>query len=244
MTTDFIPDPQHLPEVTAATTQAVEAAIVSRRSVRAYRPLPVPRELIERILNLAARAPSGTNTQPWKVTVLTGAFKDALSDKILAAYNDPAERAQHTEAYDYYPAQWVSPYIDRRRKIGWDMYGLLGLTKDNKAGMQEQHAQNYRFFGAPVGLMFTIDRVMGKGSWVDYGMFLQTLMLAARGHGLDTCPQAAFNQFHRIILPHIGAGPDEELICGMALGYADNTPPVAQLKTEREPASGFTRFLE
>lgn len=244
MTTDFIPDPQHLPEVTAATTQAVEAAIVSRRSVRAYRPLPVPRELIERILNLAARAPSGTNTQPWRVTVLTGAFKDALSDKILAAYNDPAERAQHTEAYDYYPAQWVSPYIDRRRKIGWDMYGLLGLTKDNKAGMQEQHAQNYRFFGAPVGLMFTIDRVMGKGSWVDYGMFLQTLMVAARAHGLDTCPQAAFNQFHRIILPHIGAGPDEELICGMALGYADNTPPVAQLKTEREPASGFTRFLE
>lgn len=244
MTTDFIPDPQHLPEVTAATTQAVEAAIVSRRSVRAYRPLPVPRELIERILNLAARAPSGTNTQPWKVTVLTGAFKDALSDKILAAYNDPAERAQHTEAYDYYPAQWVSPYIDRRRKIGWDMYGLLGLTKDNKAGMQEQHAQNYRFFGAPVGLMFTIDRVMGKGSWVDYGVFLQTLMVAARAHGLDTCPQAAFNQFHRIILPHIGAGPDEELICGMALGYADNTPPVAQLKTEREPASGFTRFLE
>jgi nitroreductase len=244
MTTNFIPDPQHLPEVTAATTQAVEAAIVSRRSVRAYRPLPVPRELIERILNLAARAPSGTNTQPWKVTVLTGAFKDALSDKILAAYNDPAERAQHTEAYDYYPAQWVSPYIDRRRKIGWDMYGLLGLTKDNKAGMQEQHAQNYRFFGAPVGLMFTIDRVMGKGSWVDYGMFLQTLMVAARAHGLDTCPQAAFNQFHRIILPHIGAGPDEELICGMALGYADNTPPVAQLKTEREPASGFTRFLE
>ena len=244
MTTDFIPDPQHLPEVTAATTQAVEAAIVSRRSVRAYRPLPVPRELIERILNLAARAPSGTNTQPWKVTVLTGASKDALSDKILAAYNDPAERAQHTEAYDYYPAQWVSPYIDRRRKIGWDMYGLLGLTKDNKAGMQEQHAQNYRFFGAPVGLMFTIDRVMGKGSWVDYGMFLQTLMVAARAHGLDTCPQAAFNQFHRIILPHIGAGPDEELICGMALGYADNTPPVAQLKTEREPASGFTRFLE
>ncbi|MFM8736899.1 MAG: nitroreductase [Betaproteobacteria bacterium] len=244
MTTNFIPDPQHLPEVTAATTQAVEAAIVSRRSVRAYRPLPVPRELIERILNLAARAPSGTNTQPWKVTVLTGASKDALSDKILAAYNDPAERAQHTEAYDYYPAQWVSPYIDRRRKIGWDMYGLLGLTKDNKAGMQEQHAQNYRFFGAPVGLMFTIDRVMGKGSWVDYGMFLQTLMVAARSHGLDTCPQAAFNQFHRIILPHIGAGPEEELISGMTLGYADNTPPVAQLKTEREPASGFTRFLE
>ena len=240
----FIPDPQHLPAVTPATTQAAEDAIISRRSVRAYLNKPVPRELIERVLNLAGRAPSGTNTQPWKVTVLTGASKQALTDKILAAYNNAEERAQHTEAYDYYPAQWVSPYIDRRRKIGWDMYGLLGLTKDNKAGMHEQHAQNYRFFGAPVGLMFTIDKVMGKGSWVDYGMFMQTLMLAARAHGLDTCPQAAFNQFHRIILPHIGAGPDEELICGMSLGYADNTPPVAQLKTERESAAHFTRFME
>ncbi len=240
----FIPNPQHLPAVTPTTTQAAEDAIISRRSVRAYLDKPVPREMIERVLNLAARAPSGTNTQPWKVTVLTGASKQALTDKILAAYNNAEERAQHTEAYDYYPAQWVSPYIDRRRKIGWDMYGLLGLTKDNKAGMHEQHAQNYRFFGAPVGLMFTIDKVMGKGSWVDYGMFLQTLMLAARAHGLDTCPQAAFNQFHRIIMPHIGAGPDEELICGMSLGYADNTPPVAQLKTERESAANFTRFME
>jgi len=241
---NFIPDPQKLPAVTATTTQAVEDAIVSRRSARAYRDQPVPREVLQRILALAARAPSGTNTQPWKVTVLTGAQKTSLSDKILAAYNNPAERALHTEAYDYYPAQWVSPYIERRRKIGWDMYGLLGLTKDNKAGMHEQHAQNYRFFGAPVGLMFTIDRVMGKGSWVDYGMFLQTLMVAARAHGLDTCPQAAFNQFHRIILSHIGAAPDEELICGMSLGYANNAPPVAQLKTEREPVSGFARFLE
>ena len=244
MNQHFIPDPQDLPTVTPSTTRAVEDAIVSRRSVRAYQNRPVPRELIDRLLDLAARAPSGTNTQPWKVAVLTGATKQALSDKILAAYDDAEERARHTEAYDYYPAQWVSPYIDRRRKIGWDMYGLLGLTKDNKAGMHEQHAQNYRFFGAPVGLMFTIDRVMGKGSWVDYGMFLQTFMLAARAHGLDTCPQAAFNQFHRIILPHIGAGPEEELVCGMSLGYADNTPPVAQLKTAREPSSGFARHLD
>jgi len=244
MAPHFIPDPQHLPAVNPDTTLAVEAAIVSRRSVRAYQDKTVPRELLDRLLNLAARAPSGTNTQPWKVSVLTGASKQALTDKILAAYNNPEVRAQHTEAYDYYPAQWVSPYIDRRRKIGWDMYGLLGLTKDNKAGMHEQQAQNYRFFGAPVGLMFTIDRVMGKGSWIDYGLFLQTFMLAARAHGLDTCPQAAFNQYHRIILPLIHAGPEEELVCGMSLGYGDNTPPVSQLRTEREPASAFTRFLD
>ena len=244
MSDTLIPDPQHLPPVTPASTQAVEDAIISRRSVRAYQDKPVPHELLARVLDLAARAPSGTNTQPWKVTVLTGASKQALSDKILAAFNDPAQRDAHTEAYDYYPAQWVSPYIDRRRKIGWDMYGLLGLTKDNKAGMHAQHGQNYSFFGAPVGLMFTIDKVMGKGSWIDYGMFMQTLMIAARGHGLDTCPQAAFNQYHRIILEHIGAGPQEELVCGMSLGWADNTPPIAQLRTVREPHTAFTRFME
>ncbi len=244
MNTRFIPDPQHLPMVTAASTQAVEDAITSRRSVRAYLDKPVPRALLERVLDLAARAPSGTNTQPWKVTVLTGATKEALSHKILAAFNDAQERARHSEAYDYYPSQWVSPYIDRRRKIGWDMYGLLGLTKEDKSGMHEQHGQNYRFFGAPVGLIFTIDKVLGQGSWLDYGMFLQTLMLAARAHGLDTCPQAAFNQYHRIILPHIGASGDEELVCGMSLGWADNTPPIAQLKTEREPMGRFTRFME
>ena len=240
----FVPDPKHLPAVTPQSTQAVEDAITTRRSVRAYLDKPVPRELVERVLELAARAPSGTNTQPWKVTVLTGESKKALSAKILAAYNDPAQRSQHTESYDYYPAQWVSPYIDRRRKIGWDMYGLLGLTKDNKAGMHEQHGQNYRFFDAPVGLMFTIDQVMGKGSWVDYGMFLQTVMIAARAHGLDTCPQAAFNQYHRLILEHIGAGPEEVLVCGMCLGWADNSATISQLKTVREPASAFTRFME
>ena len=243
MSTSFIPDPQQLPSITPATTQAVEDAIVSRRSVRAFLDKPVAPELIERILALAARAPSGTNTQPWKVTVLTGQARESLSEKILAAFNDPAQRNAHTEAYAYYPEQWVSPYVDRRRKIGWDMYGLLGLTKDNKAGMHEQHGQNYRFFGAPVGLMFTIDKVMGQGSWLDYGMFMQTLMLAARAHGLDTCPQAAFNQYHRIILEHIGAGPDDVLVCGLSLGWGDNSQPISQLKTDREPVSSFCRFM-
>lgn len=241
---DLIPDPQHLPAVSAATTRAVEDAIITRRSVRAYLPKPVPHELIERILALAARSPSGTNTQPWKVTVLTGSAKEELSRKILAVHNNPQERALHKEAYPYYPVEWVSPYVDRRRKIGWDMYGLLGLTKDNKAGMHAQHGQNYAFFGAPVGLMFTIDKVMQQGSWLDYGMFLQTLMLAARAHGLDTCPQAAFNDFHSIILEHIGAGPQEVLVCGMSLGYADNSQPISQLKTERESVAGFTQFME
>lgn len=243
MTMSTIPDPQSLPPITPSTTEAVEAALISRRSVRAYADRPVTPELLERVLELAARAPSGTNTQPWKVTVVTGESKRLLEDRILAAFNDPEQRAQHTEAYPYYPVQWVSPYVDRRRKIGWDMYGLLGITKDDKQAMHEQHGQNYRFFGAPVGLLFTIDRVMQQGSWLDYGMFLQNLMIAARAHGLDTCPQAAFNQYHRIILEHIGAQEQEVFVCGMSLGYADNTPPIAQLRTERVMVREFTRFL-
>jgi nitroreductase len=116
------------------------------------------------------------------------------------------------------PEKWVSPYIDRRRENGWGLYGLLGIAKGEKDRMHAQHQRNFRFFDAPVGLMFTLDRVLGRGSLVDYGMFLQTLMVAARGLGLHTCPQAAWNGYAKIILPHIGAGEGEMLVCGMALG--------------------------
>ena len=177
----------------------VDAAIRSRRSIRAFASTPVPRETIEAILQVASRAPSGTNTQPWKVHVLTGRSLTQLSSRIVQSYLDPAEVAKHREEYDYYPTEWVSPYIDRRRKVGWDLYGLLGLAKTDKAGMQAQHARNFKFFDAPVGLIFTIERIMKQGSWLDYGMFLQNVMIAARGRGIDTCPQAAFTQFHRII---------------------------------------------
>jgi nitroreductase len=230
--------------ITAASTAAVDAALASRRSVRKFLPTPVARTTIEQILAVAARAPSGTNTQPWQVYVLTGASRQALSDKILAAYNDPAERARHAEEYDYYPTEWASPYIDRRRKIGWDLYGLLGIGKADKAAMHHQHGRNYRFFDAPVGLIFTIDRVMRQGSWLDYGMFLQNIMTAARGRGLDTCPQAAFMQFHRIITDHVGAGPQQMVVCGMSLGHADPDAVENRLVTEREPVAGFATFLE
>lgn len=231
------------PSPAPAVASAVDAAIVGRHSVRAFLPTPVPQATVEHLLALASRAPSGTNTQPWRAYVLTGAAREALSARLLQAYDDPLERAQHTEAYDYYPTRWVSPYIDRRRKVGWDLYGLLGIGKADKAGMHAQHRRNYAFFDAPVGLMFTIERVMEQGSWLDFGMFLGTLMVAARAHGLDTCPQAAFCQFHRLILPMIGAGPDEDLVCGMALGHADPVAIENTLVTEREPVAGFARFL-
>lgn len=222
----------------------VDHAITSRHSIRAFLPTPVERAVIEELLAVASRAPSGTNTQPWQVHVVTGMARQRLSEAILAVYENTEELKQHTEEYAYYPREWVDPYLARRRKVGWDLYGLLAIGKADKARMHAQHGRNYRFFDAPVGLIFTIDRVMEQGSWLDYGMFLQNIMVAARARGLDTCPQAAFNQYHRIILPHIGAGPEEDLVCGMSLGYADNTPPVAQLKTERDPASAFARFLD
>jgi len=224
--------------------QAVDAAITSRRSMRAFLPTPVAREDIEAILDVAARAPSGTNTQPWRVYVLTGERKTQLSAAILAAYLDPQEAARHTEEYNYYPREWKSPFIDRRRKVGWDLYALLGLTRDNKAGMAAQHGRNYRFFDAPVGLVFTIDRVMEQGSWLDYGMFLQNIMVAARGRGLDTCPQAAFTQFHRIIAGQLQLPDNEMVVCGMALGFADSDKIENTLITEREAVSGFTHFVD
>ena len=232
------------PDTTPASIAAVDAAIASRRSLRAYMPTAVPRSEIEAILQVASRAPSGTNTQPWQVHVLTGHPKTALSAAIRAAHDDPAERALHTEEYAYYPTEWHSPYIDRRRKVGWDLYTLLGIGKADKARMHAQHGRNYDFFDAPVGLIFTIDRVLRQGSWLDYGMFLQSVMVAARGRGLDTCPQAAFMQFHRIIAQHLKLPAQQMVVCGMALGHADLNAIENTLVTEREPVAGFTNFYD
>jgi nitroreductase len=225
---------------------SVDAAITSRFSCRAFlRDKDVPRETILEILDVAARAPSGTNIQPWRAYVLQGASRDALADKVCAAhdalYADPSLAEQYREEYDYYPTKWISPYIDRRRENGWSLYGLLGIVKGEKEKMHAQHQRNYRFFDAPVGLMFTIDRILGRGSLMDYGMFLQNVMVAARARGLHTCPQAAWNGFARIVLPHIGAGESEMLVCGMSLGHADLQAPVNGFHTPREPAASFTR---
>ena len=234
--------------VFTADTNPIDQAILSRQSIRDFLPTPVARETIAHLLELAARAPSGTNTQPWKVYVLQGASRDALVEKVCAAGDairaDPELAGEYKEAYDYYPEKWVSPFIDRRRENGWGLYGLLGITKADRDKMHAQQQRNFRFFDAPVGLMFTLDKVMGRGSLVDYGMFMQNLMVAARGHGLSTCPQAAWNGFAKIILPHVGAGPDEMLVCGMSLGYANDAALVNTFRTPRVAAGEFTTWLD
>ncbi len=244
--TELLPTPQASTEV--ADCASVDAAMLSRYSNRAFLPKAVPKELLHSLLEVAARAPSGTNTQPWKVYVLQGASRDSLVGKVCAAHDaitaDPTLAAQYAEAYDYYPEKWVSPYIDRRRECGFGLYGVLGLGKADKAGMHAQHQRNFKFFDAPVGLMFTIDKVMGRGSLLDYGMFLQNIMLAARARGLHTCPQAAWNGFAKIILPHIGAADHEILVCGMSLGYADEGALVNTFATTRVDAQDFTTWLD
>jgi len=229
-------------------TQAVDEAITSRMSMRAFSDQPVPRDTIEAILQVASRAPSGTNTQPWKVYVLQGASRDSLVHQVCATHDEwrdhPEKAAQHPEAYDYYPEKWVSPYIERRRENGWGLYGLLGIVKGEKDKMHAQHQRNFCFFDAPVGLMFTIDKVLGRGSLLDYGMFLQNIMVAARGRGLHTCPQAAWNNFAHIILPHIGAPDSEMLVCGMSLGWIQANEPVNTFFTPREDVANFTHWCD
>jgi len=223
-------------------------AITSRMSVRAFTKEAVPKELILKLLDISARAPSGTNTQPWKVYVLEGNALQSLCEKVCAAYDDiaanPDLAKEYQPAYDYYPSKWFSPYIDRRRENGWGLYGLLGITKGDKDKMHAQHRKNFEAFGAPVCLFFTIDKELGKGSMLDYGMFLQNMMVAARGEGLDTCPQAAWNDYAKIILPSIGAKENEMLVCGMALGYANKDEVVNTFITPRVSAEDFTTWIK
>lgn len=230
------------------TPLSVDDAIATRLSARAFTAQPVAPQTLREILQPAQAAAAGHTGTSWKVYVLQGASRDALVAQVCAAHDaqraDPALAAQYREGYDYYPEQWISPYIDRRRENGWGLYGLLGIGKGDKDKMHAQHQRNYRFFDAPVGLMFTLDRQEARGTLLDYGMFLGQLMLAARMRGLHTCPQAAWNGFSKIVLPHLGASPNEVLVGGMSLGYADVSEPVNDFHTPREPVASFAHWLD
>ena len=221
---------------------SVSEAVVSRRSVRAFLDQPVAQATVRRILQSSARAPSGTNMQPWRVYVLTGESRDALCDTVCAAFDDPSR--QYDGEVRYYPRSWFEPYVSRRRKVGWDLYGLLGITREDRQSMHVQHRRNFRFFDAPVGMIFTIHRELETGSWLDYGMFLQNIMLLAREAGLHTCPQAAWADYHMPIRETLGLSADEVVVCGMALGYADIDAVENTLETERMDLAEFVRFGE
>ncbi len=225
-----------------AAAAVVDEAIRTRRAVRAFTSEAVPREEIEAILSVASRAPSGTNMQPWRVRVLTGTALARFTETMVDAYLHREDEVD--PEWSYYPQPIPEPYLSRRRKVGWDLYGLLGIGRGDKARMRSQHARNFRFFDAPVGMICTIERVLEVGSWLDYGMFVQSIMVAARGRGLDSCPQAAFAPYHRIIREALGIPDSELVVCGMALGHADPTAPENALETERVAVDGFVTFLE
>ena len=222
-------------------TLTADEALLTRRSVRAFLPTPVDRATVEELLTLASRSPSGSNIQPWKVRVVAGEVRQRLSRAILEAL-DRDGYEKHKREWNYYPVNWREPYLARRRKIGWDLYGLLGIRKGDFENTEKQRRRNYEFFGAPVGMIFTLDEDLEIGSWLDLGIYLSSLMVAARGRGLDTCPQAAFADFHGVIRRELGIPEKEIVICGMGLGYADPDAVENRLVTERAPAAEFATF--
>jgi nitroreductase len=218
----------------------VEEAIRSRKSIRAFTDREVPKETIERILKLSQQAPSGTNTQPWHTYVCAGAVKNAITKDVCDLFDQG--KAENYEDYDYYPAKWKDIHRDRRRGIGWDLYGLLGIEKGDTERMKKQAKRNFMFFDAPVGIFFTTDAYLGKGSWADTGLYMQTVMLAARGEGLHTCPQAAWISFQEPIFRHLKIPEDQVLVSGMALGYEDTTAVENTLVSDREDVANVVQY--
>ena len=221
---------------------AVLNAITSRRSVRGFHDTPIPRETVDTLLNAAARAPSATNTQPWRVIVLTGGARARLVAAIMA---ERATGAPEPEPeYAYYAVGMPEPYISRRRAVGWQLYGLLGIVKGDREGARAWHDQNFNFFGAPVGMIFTVDRRLGLGAYLDLGMFMQNIMTGARAFGLDTCPQAAFAGYHATIRRDLNLPEEELVLCGMALGVAKQDAIANTLVSERAPLEDFAQFRD
>jgi nitroreductase len=222
----------------------VNSLMQQRRSIRAFLPEPVDAGAIHQILKMARHAPSGTNIQPWKVYVASGETQELLVQKLCAAFDDPASAEKYRDEYAYYPDHWFSPYVERRRKVGWDLYTLLGIAKADKKRIFLQHRRNVECFGAPVSLFFTIDRRLAQGSWLDYGMFIQNVALAVTAHGFASCVQAAFNPFHSVIREVLPWSDSEMLVCGMSLGYADPDAVENSLKVNREPVDSFVQFFD
>jgi len=221
------------------TAMSAIEAVTGRHSIRRFLPDPVAEETVRAILEGASRAPSGTNTQPWKVRVVTGAARDRVSDAVLKA----AAAGERHEEYAYAPSPIKEPYLARRRAVGYALYSLYGIDRKDFPARQAAALRNYAFFGAPVGLFFSMDREMLYGSWLDVGMFMQNVMVLARAHGLETCPQQAWCEFAPAARAALEMPEDEILISGMAMGLPAPDAPENTLVSEREPVDGFATFL-
>lgn len=221
------------------TELSLDQAILQRRSVRSFKGRAVPRRLIHEILEVSRRSPSGTNIQPWHVHVIAGAAKDAVSRAVL----DVAERGRGRPDYAYAPDPLPEPYLSRRRKVGYDLYALLGVNRADYPARRSAMLDNYRFFGAPTGLFFTIERSMLAGAWLDLGLFMQTIMLAAVSRGLATCPQQAWCEYGGTVRSVLGIGDEHLLVSGMALGFENRDAPANQLRSDRTEVDDFTTWI-
>jgi nitroreductase len=218
----------------------VADALRARKSVRAFTDAPVSKEQITQLLDVSRYAPSGVNTQPWQVAVVTGKAKQRLQQRILAA----AEAGEKSSiAYQYYPKEWREPYRSRRKACGLLMYSTLGISREDTQRQKHQWFANYRTFDAPVMLLFFIDSDLAEGSFMDYGMLIQSIMLAAVDQGLATCPQAALAEYPHIVKEELAYDESITVLCGMALGYEDESAIVNSYRTQREEVESFTRYF-
>jgi nitroreductase len=216
-------------------------ALRSRKSIRAFSDRTVPVETVRKILDAARHAPSGTNTQPWQVAVVTGEKKRELCSLMETQFRNGTRGKMD---YSYYPLEWSEPYKERRKVCGLQMYSALNISREDKQRQLDRWAANYRAFDAPLMLLFFLDSVMETGSFLDYGMFLQSIMLAAVEEGLATCPQAALGEYPEIVKRELEYPADSLLIGGMAVGYEDQEAVINSYRTERLSVDDFTRFFD
>jgi nitroreductase len=220
---------------------AVNNVMSGRKAVRSFLDKPVEKELVVDILDIARTAPSNSNTQPWRVYAVAGNAKQALSEALSEAHaNRPDE---YTACYKHFPDVLGERYLARQNMYATKYYSCLGIERSDLAARAAQTGQNFLFFGAPIGFIFTIENALERGSWLDYGMFLQNVMVAAKARGLDTCPQISFVKYHEILRKHLSIPSTETVVCAMSLGYADVTQQVNSLRLPREPVEAFTSFF-
>jgi nitroreductase len=218
----------------------VDTALRTRGATRAFLDRAVTRAQVTSVLEAARYAPSGTNVQPWQVHVVAGTVRDRIVNDVQHAANH--QRGEHRAPFDFYPTTWREPYLGRRRACGWGLYTSLGIAKGDHAAGLAQELRNYSFFDAPIGLFMFIDDDLPVGSWVDLGMFVQSVMLAAQAAGLATCPQYSWATFHRVVRAILGTPEHLTLVCAVALGYADPTAPVNGFRPGRLDVDGFTTW--
>jgi nitroreductase len=220
----------------------VKEAFISRRSVRRFLPDLVSKDKIKNVLECAAFAPSGHNIQPWHVYVVQGKKKEEITNSILASIKDGTAK-NFKQEFDYYPTEWFEPFISRRRAVGFELYKLLNISKDDHEARDKQMQENFHFFGAPIGMFVTMDRRLATGTFMDVGMFIQSILVGARGEGLHSCGQVAFTKFHTLIADHLGFKENEMLVCGISIGYEDTKAPENDLRVEKLKCEDFTTFL-